>query len=1632
MKDALFVETGDVDVGDVDVGDRGTRKKRTRNVVNLDVLNFNNPDHIIRLCGEEGLTTSSDRDSSEQQVSDRSKMVGALLYSHGQEGSPSQVPGEFREPPDVVHRLAEACARIAAELRKHVHSSTHQDVARSGGSSSTQIDSFVFLLGPDLLGEERYGVLHAAIDGSPDARAGSDARAGHQGNVCTFWGAPHPDFQSSASAQQSAPRSADARSEQIPASQRKTRSQNPTHLLTAGAAGAQPLAANLNVRELCQELVHHVEQYFLCSGESGVAARALWLLAGAPTTPTVEVLPHTPAARARDAAAESARTAFRASSHPEFDSLSALLRDMSRTSFSCDCAHGAKLFDTKLSTAFVLAEPGSRHGRFNRAPEPQILALVLVEVLKCTPFDSGPTIACVEAFRARVRNGSYVLLDECWLQAVLRDVRSCKDDAATRDASRIAGPEGVGTTASDSSVASSHTHAILAGKASILRHELAIRSLGQGAPEQEQFWGTMACAKVGLPKHFATKGKVPPAAMTAYWTQFLQGAVNRMASVSKSPGRDEPVWRLVLATDPVLYHCRGIKVVLVGHWWDKQQRNPAVCWELPEAVVTTYMNAQQPAGEPKRTLASQGSTATAIMIPFTFPTADAVRGVCQGEMSGTFVVIPWDCILPAPLVGGSAGAVASGAVQIRKLEELRDQLWQRVGSEERLAQVANLAPLVEGASHGFGLAWRLCGNVPEKGRANRFNGLPTGGPCTKVCTLRVFKGDTSEGAKRFTLETQVLPPEQRAQDKTVGKLQTFLRGAGGDISCNEVNCLASQAKEFRSPDQSRAEEIILTTTALLKLLTDNDRQHLSSDDHVVSAMNIFRPVFSYVPGNEEQKLHSCVDSASYAQHGVFGCTLVSSKGDCFTEAVGNNIHTPSGAAGLYLCDRVFRSGTGDVPSAGLSILDLFHLGTGGAHSLRDMLAVFLAEGEIDREYVWRLLHRTDDSVQVWLNDPVGKKFGQCGKAPASFAQFLDRLSEGFRVASTKLSMHFSCVTIALLVECIHRTIVQCPRGDGPARPAGGPIFLLVVLQHRPHSMDCQHCLLWLRHLACEACTANSAPAAGKRIECDECKEWREYADSQAHKCECLKLPVEHTSDADAERQVLKPEVQVARMYGHLDGLDITEKTTQGRLVVTVVMHSVAQEHYTGLHFQCHAGMASGAQVWKTAGVLPYINLPKLMQRYILLAAATPGAFVTDTAKYLQPDNTQQPDHIQLSAIHSFYGVFRMAVALPVKRGQLLRCELSYVRAAMLSAGMGIGTFKTEHPYTIVDPSEPAVLFSQFDSIFMLAHVAAVLYWACKVCAAVLECPDTLPAPAGVFREWVHQCQEISEQSIRGDHTTDDARTASAFEMPQSPDECLGAEMPDLLAAALAVVMGPDRNLLVMHDLLSDWLRQYNVSSGTVPSTKHIPHKCWSRDATSHVEYGALSANLYGRVQKSWAKAAENTQEHFENSDQATRLERCVRCPGSARGVCVHELMLVLGQQHHFGRDCPLVNEDDSELLKILEKGLKSPTPGGVRTTVLSTAASDINGVKALVTRDSLGDGNEEDIWQQHLLRFRRSHRLHQGPPASLLDDAVVRELPDFARNQWKTSDTPPSRLSVVSTAESKGLDHQGHSWARRL
>jgi len=147
---------------------------------------------------------------------------------------------------------------------------------------------------------------------------------------------------------------------------------------------------------------------------------------------------------------------------------------------------------------------------------------------------------------------------------------------------------------------------------------------------------------------------------------------------------------------------------------------------------------------------------------------------------------------------------------------------------------------------------------------------------------------------------------------------------------------------------------------------------------------------------------------------------------------------------------------------------------------------------------------------------------------------------------------------------------------------------------------------------------------------------------------------------------------------------------------------------------------------------------------------------------------------------------------------------------------------------------------------------------------------------------------------------------------------------------------------------------------------------------------------------------------------------------------VHELMLVLGQQHHFGRDCPLVNEDDSELLKILDKGLESPRSGEVRTTVLSTAASDINGVKALVTRDSLVNANEEDIWQQHLLRFRRSHRLHQGPTGSLLDDAVVRKLPDFAMDQWKTSDTPPSRLSVVSTAESKGLDHQGHSWARRL
>jgi len=319
-----------------------------------------------------------------------------------------------------------------------------------------------------------------------------------------------------------------------------------------------------------------------------------------------------------------------------------------------------------------------------------------------------------------------------------------------------------------------------------------------------------------------------------------------------------------------------------------------------------------------------------------------------------------------------------------------------------------------------------------------------------------------------------------------------------------------------------------------------------------------------------------------------------------------------------------------------------------------------------------------------------------------------------------------------------------------------------------------------------------------------------------------------------------------------------------------------------------------------------------------------------------------------------------------------------------------------------------------------------------VCAAVLKCPDRLPAPAGVFGAWVRQCQEISEKSIRGEHSSDEARTASTFEMPQSPDECLGAEMPDLLAAALAVVMGPGRNLLVMHDLLSDWLRQYSVSSGTVPSTKHVPHQCWSRDAASHQACGALSADLYGRVQESWATAANNTLKHFENLDEAPRLQRCVRCPDSARGVCVHELMLVLGQQHHFGRGCPLVDENDSDLLKILEKGLQSPRRGEVRTTVLSTAASDINGVKALVTRDSLGDGNEEDIWQQHLLRFRRSHRLHQGPPASLLDDAVVRELPDFARNQWKTSDTPPSRLSVVSTAESKGLDHQGHSWACRL
>ena len=106
--------------------------------------------------------------------------------------------------------------------------------------------------------------------------------------------------------------------------------------------------------------------------------------------------------------------------------------------------------------------------------------------------------------------------------------------------------------------------------------------------------------------------------------------------------------------------------------------------------------------------------------------------------------------------------------------------------------------------------------------------------------------------------------------------------------------------------------------------------------------------------------------------------------------------------------------------------------------------------------------------------------------------------------------------------------------------------------------------------------------------------------------------------------MLKPEVQVARMYGHLDGLDITESTTQGRLVVTVVMHSVAQEHYTGLHFQCRTGTARGKEVWETCGLLPYTTLPALMQRYILLAAATPGAFVTDTAKYLQPDNTQQP------------------------------------------------------------------------------------------------------------------------------------------------------------------------------------------------------------------------------------------------------------------------------------------------------------------------------------------------------------------------------------------------------------------------
>ena len=80
-------------------------------------------------------------------------------------------------------------------------------------------------------------------------------------------------------------------------------------------------------------------------------------------------------------------------------------------------------------------------------------------------------------------------------------------------------------------------------------------------------------------------------------------------------------------------------------------------------------------------------------------------------------------------------------------------------------------------------------------------------------------------------------------------------------------------------------------------------------------------------------------------------------------------------------------------------------------------------------------------------------------------------------------------------------------------------------------------------------------------------------------------------------------------------------------------------------------------------------------------------------------------------------------------------------------------------------------------------------------------------------------------------------------------------------------------------------------------------------------------------------------------------------------MCVHELMLVLGQQHHFGRGCPLVDENASDLLKILDKGLESPRSGEVRTTVLSTAASDINGVKALVTRDSLVNGNEEDRGQ---------------------------------------------------------------------